>query len=261
MEVLIQNSPQEGSLLAAKVIAQLVRQKPDCTLGLATGRTPTRLYAELIRMHREESLDFSQVKTFNLDEYLGLPPSSPHSYHHFMQAELFDHINIQAQNTHLPNGLSDDPRQECKRYEAKIRDAGGIDLQVLGLGSNGHIGFNEPTGSLASRTWIKILSENTIKDNSALFENPADVPRHCITMGIGTILEARHCLVLAFGQSKSKAIHAMIEGPVTALWPASALQQHQRTTVILDQESSTRLNFTDHYQWIARNKLDWQQYG
>lgn len=260
MEILIRPDAPAGSATGARVVARLVREKPDCVLGLATGPTPVSLYQELIRLHRENGLDFSRVTTFNLDEYTGLGPSHPQSYRHFMDHEFFQHINIHPENTHLPNGCAADLRQECRDYEKRIRDAGGIDLQVLGLGGNGHIGFNEPTGSLGSRTWIKILSQSTIRDNSDLFANPAEVPRHCITMGIGTILEARHNLLLAFGPKKARALAAMIEGPVTALCPASALQFHHRVTVVADEAAAAALTQTEHYRWVEQHKLDWQKY-
>lgn len=177
-----------------------------------------------------------------------------------MDTELFNQIDIEPGRTRLPLGNAEDPRQECQNYEEAIKAAGGIDLQVLGLGSNGHIGFNEPTGSLNSRTWVKILSENTIKDNSVLFENPEEVPRHCITMGVGTIMEAAKILVLAFGHNKAKAVADMIEGPITAMCPASALQFHRRVIVILDEEAAARLDNVDHYRWIDSHKLPWQRY-
>ncbi|MCX6935564.1 MAG: glucosamine-6-phosphate deaminase, partial [Verrucomicrobia bacterium] len=158
MEILIQPDGKTGCLLGARVIARKIREKPDCVLGLATGRTPLRLYGELVRMHREEKLDFCRVTTFNLDEYVGLAPSHPQSYRHFMEENFFSHVNIDSSRTHVPEGTATDLRQACRDYERAIRDAGGIDLQLLGLGNNGHIGFNEPTGSLNSRTWIKILS-------------------------------------------------------------------------------------------------------
>ena len=217
------------------------------------------LYRELIRLHRDEGLDFSNVTTFNLDEYVGLPATHPQSYRHFMDTEFFQHINIRSDRTHLPDGCVRDLRQECHAYDKRIRDAGGIDLQVLGLGSNGHVGFNEPTGSLGSGTWVKILSKNTIKDNGDLFDNPADIPRHCITMGIGTIMEARHNLLLAFGPKKTRALAAMIEGPVTCMCPASALQFHPRVTVVADEAAAAGLAQLDHYRWIEQHKLDWQQ--
>lgn len=261
MEILLRPDPAQASITAARVVARLVREKPDCVLGLATGRTPIALYRELIRLHQQEALDFSRVTTFNLDEYVGLPATHPQSYRYFMNTEFFHHINIRPENTHLPDGCAADLRQECRRYEQRIREAGGIDLQVLGLGSNGHIGFNEPTGSLGSRTWIKILSQATLRDNSELFGDPSAVPRHCITMGIGTIMEARHNLLLAFGPRKARALAAMIEGPVTAMCPASALQFHPRVTVVADEAAAAALTQPEHYRWIEQNKLPWQHYS
>ncbi len=260
MEILIRPDVASAATTAARVVAKLIRKKPDCVLGLATGRTPVALYRELIRLHREEQLDFSRVSTFNLDEYIGLAAGHPQSYRHFMDSELFAHINIPPGQTHLPDGCAADLRQECRAYEQRIRDAGGIDLQVLGLGSNGHVGFNEPTGSLGSRTWIKILSQSTIKDNSDLFDNPSEVPRHCITMGIGTIMEADHNLLLAFGPRKARALAAMIEGPVTSMCPASALQFHPRVTVVADEPAAAGLAHLEHYRWIEAHKLTWQEY-
>ena len=259
MEIFILPDVESASESAALVVAHQVKAKPDCVLGLATGRTPVTLYRELIRLHAID-LDFSRVTTFNLDEYVGLPASHLQSYRHFMDSEFFLHINIKRENTHLPNGCASDLRQECRDYETRIRDAGGIDLQVLGLGSNGHVGFNEPTGSLGSRTWVKILSQNTIRDNSGLFENPDEVPKHCITMGIGTIMEASHNLLLAFGPKKTRALAAMIEGPVTSMCPASALQFHPRVTVVADESAAAGLAHLDHYRWIEQHKLEWQDY-
>ncbi|HUB66589.1 MAG TPA: glucosamine-6-phosphate deaminase [Candidatus Methylacidiphilales bacterium] len=260
MEVIIRDSAEEVSVLGAKIVARLVRRKPRCVLGLATGRTPLRLYLELIRLYAAGELDFSGVETFNLDEYVGLPPGHPQSYHFYMRENFFRHVNIPARLTHIPDGCSADLRRHCLDYETAIKEAGGIDLQLLGIGSNGHIGFNEPTGSLNSRTWIKILSEKTLKDNAALFPTPEEQPRHVISMGIGTILEAGHCVVLACGAQKSSAVKAMIEGPVSSMCPASALQLHPRATVIADSAAAARLDHSEHYRWIEQHKLDWQKY-
>lgn len=260
MEVIIQDTREKASQLAAKVIAKQVREKPNSVLGLATGRTPLATYRELIRLHREEALSFADVTTYNLDEYIGLPPEHPQSYRYFMNREFFDHIDIAPERTNLPLGNTECPRTECRRYEGNIKASGGVDLQLLGLGSNGHIGFNEPTGSLNSRTWVKILSENTIRDNSALFTNPEDVPRYCITMGIGTIMESERIVVLAFGHRKAKAVAQMIEGPITSMCPASALQFHRRVIVIVDEEAAARLDHIQHYKWIDKHKLPWQRY-
>jgi glucosamine-6-phosphate deaminase len=261
MEVIIRDTAEEVSLLGAQIMARQVRRKPASVLGLATGRTPVRLYGELIRLHRKEGLDLSGVTTFNLDEYVGLSADHPQSYHYYMAENLFRHINIPSKATHVPDGCAPDLRAHCLEYERAIEDAGGIGLQLLGIGSNGHIGFNEPTGSLRSRTWIKILSEKTLRDNASHFDSPEQQPRHVITMGVGTILDARHCLVLACGSAKSHAVKAMIEGPVSAMCPASALQMHARTTVILDRAAAARLDHPEHYEWIERHKLDWQQYS
>lgn len=260
MEVIIQASAESGCLLGARIIARLVRDKPDAVLGLATGRTPLMLYNELIRMHREEQLDFSRITTFNLDEYVGLPATHEQSYRRFMQENFFRHVNIDPRRTHVPDGTAADLHAECRGYEKRIVDAGGIDLQLLGLGRNGHIGFNEPTGSLRSRTWIKILSEQTLRDNSAVFGDFATMPRHAITMGVGTILEARRALLLAFGPAKAQAAVDMIEGPLTAVCPASALQLHPRATVIVDDAAAASLQYADHYRWVDSHKLDWQRH-
>jgi glucosamine-6-phosphate deaminase len=259
MEVIIRDSAETGCILGAKIIANVVRDKPNAVLGLATGRTPLRLYQELIRLHRDEGLDFSLVTTFNLDEYVGLPATHDQSYRYFMQENLFRHINIDVRRTNVPNGTAKDLQAECRGYEERIAQAGGIDIQLLGLGRNGHIGFNEPTGSLRSRTWIKILSEQTLKDNSEVFGSLEAMPKHAITMGIGTILDARRCLLLAFGPAKVRAVEHMVEGPLSAICPGSALQLHPRATVILDENSAAGLHYADHYRWIDKHKLDWQK--
>ena len=261
MEVIIESTQEAASLLAAKMIAALVHSKPTAVLGLATGSTPLGLYRELARMHRDEGLDFSQVTSFNLDEYVGLPGTHDQSYRYFMRENLFRHINIDPTRTHVPDGTAADLHAECRSYEQRILDAGGIDIQLLGLGRNGHIGFNEPTGSLRSRTWIKILSEQTLRDNSAVFGSFDAMPKHALTMGVGTILDARRCLLLAFGPAKVRAVEHMVEGPLAAICPGSALQLHPRATVILDENSSAGLHYADHYRWVDSHKLDWQRNG
>lgn len=175
--------------------------------------------------------------------------------------EHFDRVDVDPTHVHLPDGQAEDLLAACRHYEAEIEDAGGIDLQVLGIGANGHIGFNEPTGSLASRTWVKILSEQTRRNNASYFGGDLErVPRYALTMGIATILDTRHCLLMAWGKDKAEAVRQMIEGPVTAMCPASALQLHPRTTVVLDVEAAALLKLRSHYEWIERNKLDWQRY-
>ena len=210
-------------------------------------------------MHARGELDFSEVTTFNLDEYVGLPPGHPQSYAHFMRENFFAHVNIPRARIHIPDGLARDIPAHCAAYEAAIHEAGGIDLQLLGLGSDGHIGFNEPSSSLASRTRLKTLTERTIRDNARFFASPAEVPRHVITMGVGTIIEARSCVVLAFGEKKAQAVAAMVEGPVTADVPASVLQFHQRSILLIDGPAATALKRADYYRWVYANKPDWQR--
>lgn len=254
MEVIICPIPESAAQAAAGIVAETLRKNPAAVLGLATGSSPLPLYRELIRRHREGGLDFSQLTTFNLDEYLGLGPDHRCSYHAFMRENLFDHLNIAPTRIHIPDGLTQDIEAFCQSYDEAIRAAGGIDLQILGIGKNGHIGFNEPTSSLASRTRIKTLSEQTIRDNARFFGAEEKVPRHVITMGVGTILESRRCILLAFGASKAKAVADMVEGPVTAMLPASALQLHPRAHVILDEPAASLLTRRDYYRWVYENK-------
>lgn len=254
MEIIIKETYEEMSKAAAKVVAQVINSKPNAVLGLATGSTPLGLYQELVRMHKEEGLDFSQVTTFNLDEYVGLPSSHPQSYHYFMRENLFRHINIPAQNIYIPSGTTDNYQAFCQWYEQRIRECGGIDLQVLGIGTDGHIAFNEPGSSLGSRTRIKTLAKQTIQDNARFFERPEDVPIYAITMGVGTILEARKIILLANGQKKAEAVAAAIEGPVTSMCTASALQLHRDTTVFLDRPAASKLKMIDYYEWIQANR-------
>ena len=260
MEVIIHDSPEQSSLAAAEIIASRIRSHPNTVLGLATGSTPIRLYQELIRQHVEEGLDFSKVVTFNLDEYVGLSPQHSQSYRYFMQQQLFDHINIDPANTHIPDGLASDIPQHCLDYEERIKQLGGIDIQVLGIGTDGHIGFNEPSSSLASRTRIKTLTPRTLADNARFFEGGIQqVPKHCITMGIGTIMDAKTNLLLAFGKGKASAIAKTVEGPLSAMTPASILQNHQTAKVLIDEEAATELRLKEYYQWVYAEKPSWQK--
>ncbi|MGJ8656994.1 MAG: glucosamine-6-phosphate deaminase [Akkermansiaceae bacterium] len=260
MEIIINNNMDTGSKAAARVVARLIHEKPNAVLGMATGSTPLKLYNELIRMHKEEGLDFSAVTTFNLDEYIGLPKEHEQSYYRFMWDNLFNHININPNNVNIPDGMATDVPMACAAYEKAIQEAGGIDLQVLGIGSDGHVGFNEPTSSFASRTRIKTLTRQTVADNARFFEgNESQVPRHCITMGIGTIMDARMNLLLAFGESKADAIAAMVEGPVSAIVPASILQHHPTAKIFIDEDASTKLRLADYYRWTYEGKPEWQQ--
>ncbi|HID56766.1 TPA: glucosamine-6-phosphate deaminase [Candidatus Poribacteria bacterium] len=260
MKVLIRKDYEEMSKTAAQIVASLVRKKPNCVLGLATGSTPIGMYKELIRMHREEHLDFSGVVTFNLDEYYGLPPTHPESYRYFMNENLFNHINIKLENTHVPDGTVPlgDIEEYCRNYEKMIEDAGGIDLQVLGIGRDGHIAFNEPGSSLASRTRLIALDEQTRIDNSRFFDSLDEVPRAAITMGVGTILEARMCLLLASGEKKAEVVAKAIEGPVTNQITASALQLHPNTIVVLDEGAASKLTRKDYYLYAERM---WKELG
>jgi glucosamine-6-phosphate deaminase len=199
-------------------------------------------------------LDWSKVTTFNLDEYVGLSPDHPQSYHSFMWNHLFGQVNIRQKNVHIPNGMAKNVVECCADYEKKIQDAGGLDLQLLGIGVDGHIGFNEPSSSLASRTRIKTLTEKTRRVNARFFDRQTPVPHHVITMGIGSIMEAQTCLLLAFGSQKSRALAAAVEGPITSMNPASALQMHPQVKVCVDRAAAGRLKHADYYRAVYRNK-------
>lgn len=251
MLVVLKRDYREVGFEAARMIAATVRKKPAAVLGLATGNTMMGMYEELARLHREEHLDFSRVRTFNLDEYLGLASSHPRSFHSFMQGHFFTRVNVAPANIHIPDGmLSGGYEQYCDSYETAISAAGGIDLQILGIGRNGHIGFNEPTSSLASRTRVKVLSAGTMEDNRRSFGAGEKVPECALTMGIGTILEAKRIVLLAAGASKAHPIAKAIEGPVTASLTASALQLHPDVTFILDEAAAVELAQKEYYRRV-----------
>jgi glucosamine-6-phosphate deaminase len=250
MEILISENYEDMSRAAAKAVAKLLNSKPNAVLGLATGSTPQGVYKELVRMHKNEGLDFSQVTTFNLDEYVGLTKDHPQSYHYFMHESLFKHINIAPQNVYIPSGTTDNYVAFCTWYEKRIRECGGIDFQILGIGSDGHIAFNEPGSSLGSRTRIKTLAKQTIDDNARFFASAKDVPIYAITMGVGTILEARKIILLANGKKKAAAVTAAIEGPVTSMVTASALQLHPDVKCCLDRAAAAKLKMIDYYLWV-----------
>ncbi|MEZ6116027.1 MAG: glucosamine-6-phosphate deaminase [Pirellulaceae bacterium] len=254
MEIVIYPEYEQIGKAAAKIVANTLNSKPNAVLGLATGSTPLSLYRELVRMHKDEGLDFSQVTSFNLDEYVGLTKNNPQSYHHFMHENLFRHINIAPQNIYIPSGTTDNYPAFCQWYENRIVESGGIDLQILGIGSDGHIAFNEPSSSLGSRTRIKTLAQQTIQDNARFFDRPEDVPIYAITMGVGTILEARKILLLANGENKASAVAAAVEGPITSMVTASALQMHPDTTMLLDPSAAGKLQMKDYYQWIQEKR-------
>src|SRR3954468_6825892 len=254
MEVIIQRDYAEMSKVAAYIVAELLNTKPNAVLGMATGSTPLGLYQELVRLHTREQLDFSRVTTFNLDEYVGLPVNHPQSYHYFMHEHFFRHVNIPPHNINIPSGTTSNYSAFCEWYERRIGETGGIDLQILGIGSDGHIAFNEPTSSLSSRTRLKTLSMQTIGDNARFFERREDVPVYAITMGVGTILEARQLLLVASGKSKARAIAQAVEGPVSSMVTASALQLHRDATVFADEEAASELTMRDYYDFIYAAK-------
>jgi glucosamine-6-phosphate deaminase len=235
MRLIVCDNQQEIANVGADMIAEVVVANPTAVLGLATGSTPVPMYQELIRRYEAGKLDFSSVRSVNLDEYYPLAPDNDQSYRYFMNHQLFDHINIDKNNTNVPDGLAADPAAACKAYEDIIRNLGGIDIQVLGIGGNGHIGFNEPAEALDPLTHLTDLTEDTIKANSRFFESEADVPRYALTMGIGTILSARRIMLIATGEAKAKAIATVLSGKLTTFCPASMLSLHNDVTVICDR--------------------------
>ena len=260
MELIIQRDKAAAALLVARIVAHEIRTNPRTVLGLATGSTMEAVYAQLVQMHRAATLDFSGVRTFNLDEYVGLAPDDPNSYRHFMNEHLFQQVNIDLRNTHLPNGRAADLGAECRHYEQLMADAGGIDLQLLGIGKSGHIGFNEPLSALKSRTREKALTPTTIKQNAPFFGGEAKMPRRAITMGVGTILESTECVLLATGEEKAGVIAKAVEGPVTSMISASALQLHASCHVIVDEAAASQLQNKDYYRWIFENEPEWEEY-
>jgi glucosamine-6-phosphate deaminase len=223
MLVIVKEDYDAMSREAGSIIALHLRKKPNLVLGLATGSTPLGTYKELIRLHRKEGLDFSKVTTFNLDEYIGLSRDHRQSYHYFMMENLSKLINVDPRYTHVPQGLATDIEAHCEWYEEEIRKAGGIDVQILGIGADGHLAFNELGSSLGSRTRIKTLTEQTVKDNARFFKDPRDVPKYAITVGIGAIMDTRELVLLASGVGKTDAVHAAVEGPIAAMCPASVI--------------------------------------
>jgi glucosamine-6-phosphate deaminase len=260
MEVIIQPNEAAAASLVARIVAHDLRANPHLVLGLATGKTMEQVYRQLVRLHQNEKLDFSLCSTFNLDEYVGLFPSDPNSYRHYMEHHLFRHVNVDMRNTHLPNGLANDLDAECRQYEALIQRFGGIDLQLLGIGKAGHVGFNEPLSALRSRTRVKALTPTTLKQNAPFFGSEDKVPRRAITMGVGTILECRRCLLLATGAAKAGVIAKAVEGPITSMISATTLQLHPRCTVVVDEAAAGELVEKDYYRWIFANEPEWEAY-
>ncbi|MFC5381549.1 glucosamine-6-phosphate deaminase [Aquipuribacter nitratireducens] len=245
---------EELARTAADAVEELLARRPDAVLGLATGSSPLGLYDELVRRH-ERGLSFARVRAFSLDEYVGLPAGHPQSYRSVLTREVVARLDLPADALHVPDGTADDLPAAAAAYEAAIADAGGVDLQVLGIGTDGHLAFNEPGSSLASRTRVKTLTAQTRHDNARFFDDDPDaVPRHVLTQGIGTILAARHLVLLATGRAKAEAVHQMVEGAVSALWPATALQLHPHVSVLVDEAAAARLQLAGYYReaWAGR---------
>ncbi len=259
MEVVILADPAEIGVVAADAIESLLAGKPDAVLGLATGSSPLTIYDELAARCRAGRVTFAHAKGFTLDEYVGLPAEHPERYRNVIDTAFVGRVDFPPGAVSGPDGLAADIPAACAAYEAAIRAAGGIDLQILGIGTDGHIGFNEPSSSLASRTRIKTLTHQTRADNARFFGGEIDaVPTHCLTQGLGTIMEARHIVLVATGRNKAEAVHRMVEGSVSAMWPASVLQHHRHVTVLLDDAAAHRLQLGDYYRETYRSKPDWQ---
>jgi glucosamine-6-phosphate deaminase len=254
MEVIIKENYDQICEEAAEIILQRWKENENISMGLATGKSPLGLYKRLITLYKNNKMDFSRVVAFGLDEYLGLEENHPQSFAYYMKKNLFQHINIKKENIFRLKGDSKDINSHCREYEKKIKEFGGINIQILGIGRNGHIGFNEPSSSLASRTRVKTLTQETIEANSQTFKNKENIPRHCLTIGIGTIMESEMIILLASGKEKSEAIKLSVEGPVTASIPASILQLHPVVKIIIDKEAASLLTHKDYYQWVYDNK-------
>lgn len=241
MKVVVTKDYTEMCKQASRIFAAQITLKPDSVLGLATGSTPVGMYKELIQMYNENRIDFSRVKTVNLDEYAGLSGDNDQSYRYFMNHNLFDHININKENTNVPNGTASDLEAECAHYEQVVESMGGVDIQLLGIGNNGHIAFNEPCGEFPEKTHVVDLTQNTIEANARFFNSMDEVPKKALTMGIGTIMKAKKIILLANGTKKAQTIHDMVYGPITPNVPASVLRLHPDVTVFVDEEAGALL--------------------
>ena len=245
--------------LAADAIERLLRTEAAPVIGLATGSSPLRIYDELTTRHKNEGLSFAHAQAFMLDEYVGIADDHPQRYRNVIDTEIATRVDFAEGAVHGPDGSADDLASASADYERKIAEAGGIDLQILGIGSDGHIAFNEPGSSLASRTRVKSLTHQTRVDNARFFDGDVEqVPKLCLTQGLGTIMEARHLVLVATGGNKAEAVHQMVEGPISAMWPATVLQMHQHVTVLLDDASASRLQLGDYYRHAYENKPEWQ---
>lgn len=256
MRIAIVDSHEEIARLAADRVMEVYRAKPDFVLGLATGSSPIGLYDELVRRHEAGEISFAKVRSFNLDEYVGLPKDHVEGYANFIRRHLVGRVDMPEGAAHGPDGWADDLDEGARLYDEAIREAGGIDIQVLGIGSDGHIGFNEPGGSLSSRTHVGVLTEQTRRDNARFFDGDIDkVPTHCVTQGIGTIMDAKAQVFIATGSAKARAVKEMIEGAVSQRWPATALQYHDDVLVLLDEDAASELELKDFYKevWAKEN--------
>ncbi len=258
MEVIICKNSEEASDMAARLLKNQVVQKKQSVLGLATGNTPLPLYEKFVQYVKNEDVDLSQITSFNLDEYVGIASDHPSSYAQYMQKHFLEPLQLRGDQVQIPDGQAEDIAKECEQYEKRIYQRGPIDLQILGLGQDGHIGFNEPGSSLGSRTRLKSLTEETRRVNAKGFSSLEAVPRHVITMGIQTIMDSRKIALLAFGESKAEAVAQMVEGPVSANSPATVLQFHPRVKVFLDPESASKLKNSEYYQEVFTHKPPWQ---
>jgi len=252
-------APDELARLAAGAIEKLLRSRPDAVLGLATGSSPIPIYDELVRLHVEQGLSFARAKAFTLDEYVGLPSENPQRYLNVIEHEVVERLDFAPGAVRGPDGLAADLAAACAAYEDEITEAGGVDLQILGIGTDGHVGFNEPGSSLASRTRIKTLTEQTRADNARFFAGDINaVPQHCLTQGLATIMQARHIMLIATGRAKADAVHQLVEGPVSAMWPATILQHHPHVTVLIDNAAAGRLQLADYFRSTYAAKPAWQ---
>jgi glucosamine-6-phosphate deaminase len=259
MEVVILPDAAAIANLAADAIGALLDRRPNAVLGLATGSSPLAIYDELASRCADGRISFRYARGFTLDEYVGLPADHPQRYRNVIDATFVSRVDFAPGAVSGPDGLADDIPAACAAYEAAIAEAGGVDLQILGIGTDGHIGFNEPGSSLASRTRIKTLTRQTRVDNARFFDDDVDsVPTHCLTQGLGTIAEARHIILVATGRGKAEAVHHLVEGPVSAMWPATVLQHHPHVTVLLDDAAAQRLQLVDYYRETYLSKPKWQ---
>ncbi|KQO63886.1 glucosamine-6-phosphate deaminase [Curtobacterium sp. Leaf261] len=260
MEIIILPNAAEVGRVAAAKIASIVARKPSAVIGLATGSSPQGIYTDLERRVRAGEISFAEARGFALDEYVGIPLDHPESYASVIARDVVEPLGFEPSRVRVPDGRATDIEFAAKEYDAAIRAAGGIDVQILGIGANGHIGFNEPTSSFASRTRIKTLAPDTRQANARFFDSIDQVPTHCMTQGLGTILEAGNLVLVAQGEAKAAAIAGAVEGPLSAMLPGSALQLHEHATVVVDEAAASRLTLGDYYRWTYDNKPEWQRF-